>query len=508
MLTEQEIASLNREDMRNILSESYKSTKVFTKVFLPEHFTRPYAGFHDEIFALLDNSSIKKKLIVAPRGVGKSTIANLAFPLKKILFGDYKYQVPISLSYTAAEEQSENVKKELVQNDLIRKFFGNLKSDAWAKDKWITKTGIKVTPIGSNQQIRGKKFGNIRPQLIGMDDIENKEMQYSEERMSKLIRWVNNDVCNSIDRGSDNWEIFLIGSLLGPHSLVQKLLGSNDWEKLVISICGDDYKSRWPEFISDPALAQLVESQRNDGMLAEFCLEYMSRSVPPGDGDFRPEYFKYYDEADLTPADRRYLVNIILVDPAKTASPASCDSAVVCWGYHPLKNRLYFRDCLFGKFHQDQLFEAILSMGKFYNTRSIGIEVTSLHEHVVYPLKTAMAQSGRIFDIIELHAREKKELRIAGLIPFFRRGMIYLNKSVSLPLETQLISFPYGSRVDIADAASYIVKILDMQLRYFQAAFDEQFENEEDQRMSLDKDFDDELSVPNSYRMPKKWQLC
>ena len=189
-----------REDIKEIMAYCYRSTKVFGKVLFPERFHRPFSPLHDEIFKVLDDDSIKLAAIEAPRGWGKTSCVNLAFPARKILFGDARFIVPISCTATQAVMQGENLKRELMSNSMVQELFGSMKSDNFSKDMWVTANGVAVMPRGSGQQVRGILFGNYRPDLIILDDLEDSESVRNEEQRAKLKEWVYADVLNSIDR--------------------------------------------------------------------------------------------------------------------------------------------------------------------------------------------------------------------------------------------------------------------------------------------------------------------
>ena len=195
-------------ELKDIMFECYKSTKVMAKLLFPDRFFLPFSSkLHDKIFEVIDNDEIKKVVIAAPRGIGKTSIMNLVYPARNILFRQKRYIVPISCSSTAAIEQSENLKHELVMNPLIKKLFMCQKSDSWSQDEWIVKwfnsEGVleyatKVFPRGAEQQVRGMLWGNYRPDLILVDDLEDPLHIDSDEQRSKKKKWFFDDVMKSV----------------------------------------------------------------------------------------------------------------------------------------------------------------------------------------------------------------------------------------------------------------------------------------------------------------------
>lgn len=458
----------NKVDQEILLGQCYLSTKVTAKVLFPDRFYLPFSSLHEKIFEVLDDDTIQKAVIIAPRGFGKTSCVNLAYPGKKILFQEKKFIVPISNTATQAVMQGENLKRELLQNRMITRMFGSMKSDSFSKEMWTTSNGIAVLPRGSGQQVRGILHGDHRPDLIICDDLEDTEGVKSEDQRKKLKEWFFADVLNSVNRAKDDWKVIVIGSMLHEDSLLANLMEDESWHRVLLSLCDEQFKSNWPDFMSDDAVIKLADSYRRQGLLDTFYREYMGIPVST-ESRFRKTYFKWYTEEDkeFIDEDKKKLENIILIDPAKTTEMHSAESAIVGVGVNFKGPKIYVRDIVSGKFHPDEIYNHAFAMADMLKARVIGIEVTSLNEFITYPLKTLMIQQKRNYEIVELKARASKEDRIAMLIPFYRMGYMYHNSQVSGPLEAQLLSYPRSKRWDIMDALAYVVEMLEMGERYF-----------------------------------------
>ena len=146
--------------------------------------------------------------------------------------------------------------------------------------------------------------------------------------------------------------------------------------------------------------------------------------------------------------------------------------------------------------HPDEIYDELFAMAVRLNVRVIGIEVTSLHEFITYPLKNEMVRRGLNFEIVELHARggggtEKgKANRIKALIPFYRQGLVFHNKNISASLEAQLLSFPRSKKWDIMDAFAYTVELLEKGLRYFYPHEEDEYDIEKEYEMLEDEDYE------------------
>lgn len=464
---------------------SMSSTKLAAAMYMPDLFYRPFCHLHDQIFALIDDPTKQKVAIAAPRGFGKTTIDTIGFPGRHILFDLAKFIVPISCTATQAELQSENLKYELLGNDTIRGTFGEQKTDNWSKDQWITKHGCLVKPRGSNQQVRGLLHRGRRPDLIICDDLEDAESVRNPEQRQKLKEWFFADVCNSIDRGSKNWKIIFVGTVLHEDALLVNLLDDPEWASVRLSICDDELRSNYPEFMSDQDVKELYTNLKNKGQADVFAREYRNIPISKEDATFRPEYWNYL-EPTVVRAERKDWDFIVLVDPAKTVKLHSADSAVVCWGVNRKDHRLYFADCVSGKFYPDEIYDAMFDMAARWKARILGIEVTSLNEFIVQPVKNEIMRRGVPIVLHELKARGHKEERVAQLVPFYRQGYIYHNPAISQKLELQLEGFPRSALWDVMDAAAYIVEALELDENYFMAPDEGEMTDNEAEYADLD----------------------
>lgn len=491
-------------DIKDVLASCYNDTRLAAKMFLPDRFWRPFDdNMHGKIFDLLDNSDNRLKVVAAPRGIGKTSIINLLLPLKAILYMDYNYIVPVSATSQLAVQQAENLKYELVNNPLVNSLYGPLASNNFNKQQWVVNIGgdqICVMPRGARQQIRGLLFRNHRPGLILVDDLEVPENMDSEEQRQKKKEWFFADLMNCVDRGlGSDWQIIVLGTVLHQDSLLVNLLENKDWDSIVLEICDDDLKSNAPSFMPDREVIKLYEKYKNAGELDVFYREYRNNPVPTGaDATFPATLFKNYDPGKINLSMAQDVENLVLVDPAKTANPRSAHSAIVGVGVNVRTNAIYVRDIVSGKLHPNELYQEIVDMIARINARVLGLEVTSLHEFIVYPLKNELRRRNIACEIIELHARgganEKGKIaRIKQLAPLYRQGLIYHNPQCSKVLEGQLLGFPRARRWDVMDAFGYLPEILEIGQRYMMPADDGWETKEQVEREYAELEIDGQL---------------
>lgn len=496
-------------EIKEIMKRCYASTRVTAKVLFPDSFYAEFSPLHDEIMSLIDGGS-RKIAIAAPRGIGKTTIARTVAS-KGILFRDINFISYVSNSATVAEMQTENIKRELLSNQIVKEFFGNIKiaehnasglDETFSKMAWVAFGNTLVLPRGAGQQVRGLIWDKYRPQLIIVDDLEKKDEVMNEDNRAKMKEWFFSDLMNSVNKYLNDWRVIYIDTLKHEDSLLQTLIDASDWDSIVLSMCDTNYKSLAPSYMSDEEIKAEVESHREKGMLDVFYMEYMNLPTASEDATFKQEYFHQYNETDAEfVKNKRNLENVVIVDPAKTVKLHSAHSAIVGVGVDRASARLYVRDIVSGKMYPDELYDEMFGMVARLNAHVLGVEETSLNEFIKQPiLNEIIKRRIPIGEPVWLKARAKKEDRIAQLVPFYRQGYVYHNESCCGGLEAQLMSFPRSKLWDIMDALAYVIELLELGDRYFEPAPFLDEEGKEDPEAEF-KELEDEYeSVMQDWR--------
>lgn len=478
------MVNLPNQDLakRQLVKDCMFSLPLTGQALFSSRFHRPFSPNHYKVFDLLADKTKQYKAIAAHRGFGKSSIVDLLLPAHGILFQQRRHIVVIGCSARGAIMQTENLKDKLVNNPKVLDLFGTVEGDSFAKDLWIAKspTGIDtmVHPRGSGQQVRSSLYGDWRPDLIIVDDLEDPENVLSDEQRAKQKEWFFSDVLGAIDLGSKEWEIVAIGTIVHEDSLIANLVSEGpefaEWSSLVLPLCDEDGHTNWREFMTDEQIEAKRKELEAKGLEDVFAREYLCLSISPTKRSFARSMFIPYNEAEEKLWTRRTVETLVLVDPAKTTKMVSDDSAIVGISFDTAPGILYVRDVVRGKMHPDNepgvggelggLYYEAIEMCKRLGARILGIEVTSLHEHITYPMEDAIRRSGVPIQLIDLLAKTKKdskEKRIGSLLPFYRQGLVRHNPACCRTLENQLLWWPKSKKKDVSDALSYFVSLLD-----------------------------------------------
>jgi hypothetical protein len=253
----------SKEEVEEVLAHCVFDIKQTCGSIFPDIFYSEFSTLHQQIFDLInmvyrkETKSKNKIAIAAPRGIGKTSIAR-AVAMRSILFKMCNFIVYISNSATSAEMQTENIKRDLITNPFVKQFFGSIKTamegdtidESFSKKSWTAFGDTFVLPRGAGQQVRGLNWSNYRPQLVIIDDLEDKDEIQSAENRKKLKEWFHSDLMKTEDMYGAGCIFIYIDTIKHEDSLLVDLLDSPEWESIQLSICDTKYNSLDPNYMS------------------------------------------------------------------------------------------------------------------------------------------------------------------------------------------------------------------------------------------------------------------
>lgn len=398
-------------------------------------------------------------LIFAPRGFSKTTLENM-FVLREVVYQNRKFPVYLSEGGTHAEMQLNNVKGELETNERIHSVFGNVVPERSSALKWTdsfieTTTGVTVTARGRGAQVRGLLNKGNRPDLILLDDVEDKESVKTPEQRAKVRQWMYGTVIPALPRRNSDASIGVLGTLLHAESLMMRLAQDPRFQVMRFSAVNKEGEALWPEHMSLEELEVERKSFAAAGELSIFFMEYHNTLRDESSQKFPRKYLQWG-----MPEGAKIVGKAIAIDPAISGKP-DADFCTIAVAGMTQRGQIVVLD-FDGKrgasprWKIDRYFE----MAARWNTNYHGVEANAYQAALVHLLREEMFRKRRYFEITPITHTMRKVERVEGILqPRYAGGYVWHLRPFAL-LESQLEDWPNG-KLDGPDVVSMAVGLLD-----------------------------------------------
>jgi len=197
------------ERVISIIRRGRDDLAFFAKTFLSGSFYEKMTSQRSEVCRLFDDRGLPMVAVMAWRGFGKSTLFNAAI-IREVCYRVSRFPLYVAAGFDLAVQQTEDIKAELMTNDLLRDAFGSFKQTSVSVDDMkfgFSKKGYFlvdplteepfafVMPKGAGQKVRGLnvRIGGVkcRPDFVGVDDLEDDEEVWNDQSRRKLWMWFN-----------------------------------------------------------------------------------------------------------------------------------------------------------------------------------------------------------------------------------------------------------------------------------------------------------------------------
>jgi predicted phage terminase large subunit-like protein len=457
-----EILAQNQDEMQFFQQrhELNSDLNLFNKAFLGHKLRLRTPDVHYEINDALMDDAQEKTLIIAPRGIAKSTLSSVAYPLWRALRHDGEQPLFIligSMTQSIAVTFLQAIKYEIEFNPKIRYYYGNLKSsDSWSKTRIELNNKVCIQAIGSGQQVRGFQFLSQRPNLIILDDFEGEQNSLTAEARQQNKEWVTGAVIPSLD--SHNSRVICIGTIIHNDSFLNTMKDNSAWSSLFYKVIDESGNSIWPEKYSKEKIDQIRRGYAEAGLSHVFYREYMNEAIDPSVQPFPAESHKFHEKHLVKLAGEHYLhdhnsserihVNVYIgVDPAISVTG---DWSVIMACAMDKDRNVYVLEYRRVRENPQDLIKDIIDFATRYAPRLTTIETTAFQEVLVHYLREAMADRSMYFPIREMKPTRKKEIRLMSLEPMFKVGRVYMRQNMT-ELRAELQEFPFGKHDDLLD---------------------------------------------------------
>jgi predicted phage terminase large subunit-like protein len=447
--------------------------------------------FHKELTGYLNSLLVNVTDRIAwsvPRGHAKSTYLSNMFPIYNIVYRLRQFIVIVSETQDGARLFADYVNNQLKYNAKLREDFGELMDENGRgnkkdnSDKFITKNNIMVA-IGSTQkQLRGMKFLNNRPDLLVLDDLESEKNTNTPELRQKNLTWYTK-VINPLGDPQRTAFIYM-GTLVNPNGLLPYVMQRADFTSKRYSaiVSPPDSVDMWEEYeriyrdVDNPnrkddaefyyfsnkeemdkgqsvlwedrmPYYKLIQEKVNVGTRA-FNSEYLNLPYSDEDAIFKPEYFTWYDEADLYD-DHGRLIPMDLYGFWDIAITGKGDyNAIITLGRDRRTGVFYVLDAYAGKVNMHEALKICEQKILEYEHHTFGVETIQAQWSMFQQLRVNLSKRSYFKTRLkQYNPRTKKEIRIEALEPLVEAGMIRFKRQHRLLIE-QLELFGQGAEHD------------------------------------------------------------
>jgi len=475
----------------------------FVRSVLAENFDGPVVTpeFHKDLWALC-TSEHKNVAIAAPRGHAKSTAVTHSYVLASVLFRERNFVMIVSGTEDQSIQFLGDIKKELIDNENIKKLFGVARIVKDAETKVIVELDdghqFQIVAKGSGQKVRGTKWGNKRPDLIVCDDLEEDEQVMNTERRLKFRRWFFGALVPCL---SKKGVIRIVGTILHMDALLERLMPKENrkkgielhktplkeytdeenpaWKSVRYRAHSVDFKEiLWPEMWPKERLMKARQEYIEQGMPDGYSQEYLNFPLDEENAYFRREDFLKYDKDKL---DEGHYYYYSAADFA-ISDKQRADYTVIITIAIDDKNNIYVVDVRRGRWDSLQIIEQIFSVHTRYHPEIFTVEAGAIQKSIGPFLRKEMYERSIFVNLNEMTPVNDKQTRARSIQARMRMGGVYFNHNASWfpDLQQEMMQFPRSPHDDQVDTLAWIGLTLDKYLEGKSKAdvLEEEYEDE------------------------------
>jgi predicted phage terminase large subunit-like protein len=482
----------------------------FEEPLIPKGVTLDMApDFHVELTDILNvvsNEEVNKRVCwAAPRGHAKSAYLSNAFPLHQVVFQKRRYILIISETDAMSKKFIEYVSNSLKFNALLREDFGehlspNTKmNERDNQEAFLTKAGTLVESSSMGKQMRGKRNGAYRPDLVICDDLESSKNTNTPELREKNLHWFNSVVMPIGD--PDRTAFVYMGTAVHKSGLLFDVMRRSDFQSKLFSAIispptNTSFWSAFEEILRDQEnpnrkedalhFYEMNKQEMDEGievlwsqrwsyvnLMVEksnmtsksFASEYLNNPVDEESQIFNTKRMEFWDYGDL---EDKNLELFGAWDMAFGKSNRSDYNAIVIIGRERRSGVIYILHTWAEKCPVHKALEKAVEIIKEYRPRTFAVETVQAQVDVFRQLQEKLIKDKVYFTklkpITTNRSHGKKEDRIEQMEPLFENGVIRPHKTQRLLLE-QLEMFPFGDHDDLPDVLQMALDLCSLQTR-------------------------------------------
>ena len=421
------------------------------------------------------DGKLRRLLIALPPGLGKSSLASVAYPAWR-LARDPRYRV-ICASHAHSLAVSASLKcRRVVESPWFQsRFPARLRSDENRSDYWATTHDGRRLAVG----VGGALVGFRASEAIVDDSLSGADAR-SKTTRDATNTWFDESLSTRLD-DPDRASMVAIQQRLHSSDLVGHLLELGGWEALVLP---SEYEptrkcttSVWTDPRTEPGellapklhSATFLAEQRHTLGTAGYSSMYLQNPTDDEGGLFQREFWRWHKPDGIAGGARRprgcnelpavavpsKFDRVVISLDAAFKDLASSD-AVCFLVLGVLGAERYVIDRRYGRMSFTNTVKTVLELVQLYPRATVLVEDKANGSAIIDTLKRSVP------GIIPITPKESKESRAAACSPLVEAGNVLLPEGATWvgELVEEAAQFPKGANDDMVDALTQALNYL------------------------------------------------
>lgn len=439
--------------------------EAFCKYYFARFFDSEFAWFHKDLIDKVVEDENFFGVGEFPREHAKSVIADVFIPMYLKAIGELTGVLLGSANADKAKSLLSDLQAELQGNQLYIADFGEqISYGDWSTGHFKTRDGIGYWAFGRGQSPRGAREAEKRPNYGVIDDIDDKVIVKSPERVADALDWITEDFYGALSIKKSR--LLLIGNRIHKNSILANFVGDvndNDpkreglYHLKVYAIEDPKTHEKAGENNGTPAwkerytIKQLQTKMKRMGYRSsrrEFFHEHIENGLV-----FKAEWVKWAKSLDK----KDYDCIVTYTDPSFKSTKKSDYKAVVTVGK---KGKRYH--VLWAWVRQASISSMVVANHDCYdiyeNFSSYWMEANMLQDLLMEDFDEEADKRDFVLPLrADKTKKPDKETRIENLTPIFERGFItfaeeYRDDHDMKMVVSQFLGFGGSAHDDAPDA--------------------------------------------------------
>jgi phage terminase large subunit-like protein len=455
-------------------------SELYARTFFSNAFRKPSPSFARDIWAPLEDPTIRLVNLICFRGSSKTTRLR-TFASKRIAYGISRTVLYIGASERDAIRSIQWLRTQVERNRLWSETFGLTPGRKWEETQLeiihkVFGHTVWCLAAGITGSLRGINFDDYRPDLIIVDDPQTDEMAATLEQREKVTDLLLGAVKNSLAPVSDEPNAKLAMAITPQHPEDISQLAMRDsqwtsrvfpcWTKSTIDLPTEEQISSWEEQFPSEALRLDKQAALARNRLSIFSREMECRLISSEMAQFRPTWLQIRETANSGPKGCFAVLGIDPVPPpsdrqmAKGLQGKDWEAQYV-WGRH--RGEYHLLDFARNRGHEPSWSVATaLGLARKWRVARIVVDSVAYQRTLKWFLEQEMKRRGVYFSVVPLDDKMAKFARITNVFSgLATAGLLWIGPEHTIFAEQFAAYGPtYSGNDDDIDASAIALQDL------------------------------------------------